>query len=66
MKRERIRHGVRLTREIAYAAGRDVANRRMRAAGRNAWGEGDYNAACAEFERLCPPPTTEAADDVAA
>lgn len=43
-----------MTKAIAYAAGRDVANRAMRKAGRKKWSREDYNAACAEVERLMP------------
>lgn len=32
---------------LINAAGWDVANRRMQAAGRTSWNRGDYNAACA-------------------
>jgi hypothetical protein len=38
--------------EIANAAGRDAANRRMRAEGRTSWNEADYNVACAEYSRV--------------
>jgi hypothetical protein len=41
-----------MTRPIAYAAARDLGNKRMRAAKRRVWSLGDYRAACAEFERL--------------
>jgi hypothetical protein len=37
---------------IARAAGRDEGNRSMRAAGRSAWNEDDWNAACETFDRL--------------
>lgn len=49
----------RLTRAIAYAAGRDAGNRHMRAAGRSRWNASDFEAAADEFERLCPAPTME-------
>ena len=39
---------------LAMAAGKDAANRRMRAAGRNKWNEGDWNLMCETFERLYP------------
>jgi hypothetical protein len=39
---------------LAMAAARDAANRQMRAAGRTAWSEDDYELACATFERLWP------------
>ena len=38
--------------DIASAAGRDVANSRMRSAGRKAWNRNDYNAAAAEYGRI--------------
>jgi hypothetical protein len=43
-----------MTYLIAHAAAADAADRSMRAAGRKAWSEDDYNAAVAEFERLFP------------
>jgi hypothetical protein len=43
-----------LTRELAHAAGRDAANRHMRAAGRKVWNEEDFNVAIREFTRLWP------------
>jgi hypothetical protein len=39
-------------RKIAYAAGWDAGNRSMRAGGRTAWDEGDWDAACEVFDRL--------------
>ena len=45
---------IRMSREIAWAAAWDAGNRSMRKAGREVWNEDDYNAACAEFERLWP------------
>lgn len=41
-----------MTREFARAAATDAGNRSMRAGGRGAWSEADYNAAVAEYERL--------------
>lgn len=41
-----------LTYKLAMAAARDVADRRMRSQGRKKWNRDDYNAMCAEFERL--------------
>lgn len=38
--------------KIAHAAGWDAADRSMRAAGRTAWNEDDWNAACETFDRL--------------
>jgi hypothetical protein len=43
-----------LTRDIAYAAGRDAGYRSMRAAGRTTWNEDDFAAAADEFSRLMP------------
>jgi hypothetical protein len=45
---------VTMTCEIARAAGRDLANRLMRRAGRKSWNEDDYNAAGRELDRLWP------------
>jgi hypothetical protein len=45
---------IALDREIAYAASRDAGNRSMRKAGRTAWNEEDYAAACDELARLWP------------
>lgn len=41
-----------LTMRAVYAAGRDAANRSMRAAGRTAWSRADFNVAAREFDRL--------------
>lgn len=41
-----------LTPAIIRAASHDAGNRSMRAAGRQSWSEEDWNAACAEYERL--------------
>lgn len=41
-----------LTAATCYAAGRDAGNKAMRAAGRTAWNETDYEAACMETIRL--------------
>lgn len=38
--------------EIAHAAGQDAGNRAMRAGGRSRWSRADYQAACAEMNRL--------------
>lgn len=43
-----------LTRDIAWAAATDAGNRSMRKSGRTAWNWEDYNAACAEFNRIWP------------
>ena len=48
-----------LAHDIAWAASTDAGNRSMREAGRTAWSEEDYNAACAELERLGPIPTAD-------
>lgn len=45
---------ITLTRELAYAAATDAANRQMRKAGRMRWNKDDYNLAASEFERLWP------------
>ncbi len=47
---------IKMTESLARSAGMDVANRLMRAADRTSWNEEDYNAAVAEFNRLCPDP----------
>lgn len=41
-----------MTYAIAMSAGRDVANARMRKAGRTSWNKADYNVAAREFARL--------------
>ena len=41
-----------ITHELAVAAGTDAANRRMRAQGRAAWNEDDFNIAAETYERL--------------
>lgn len=41
-----------LDKDIAFAAAKDVANRRARKAGRKAWNREDYNAAVQEFDRI--------------
>ena len=38
--------------EVAWAAGSDAANRRMRKGKRIAWSRSDYNAAIAEYNRV--------------
>jgi len=43
-----------MTYQLAQAASFDAANRSMRAAGRTAWSEEDYNAHVREFDRLWP------------
>lgn len=40
--------------KFAHSAGWDAGNRSMRKAGRSKWNDDDWNAACAEFERLYP------------
>jgi hypothetical protein len=41
-----------MTYAIARAAGTDVANARMRKAGRSTWNKADYHAAARTFARL--------------
>lgn len=43
-----------MTYELAHRAAWDAGNVSMRAAGRTKWNEDDWNAMCAEFERLWP------------
>jgi hypothetical protein len=43
-----------LTRELAHAGSKDAGNRSMRAGGRTAWNEEDYDVAVAEFNRMWP------------
>lgn len=45
---------MRLTRDLAWAAATDAANRQMRKAGRTAWSEADYDLAVTTFNRLWP------------
>lgn len=45
---------IQMTRELAYAASLDEANRAMRAGGRKAWNEDDYAVAIKEFNRHWP------------
>jgi hypothetical protein len=52
---------MRATQAIAHAAGWDAGNRAMRAAGRRAWNEDDWNAACDTFDRLMRIVDAEAA-----
>jgi len=40
--------------ELAKAAGKDAANRQMKANGRKKWSKGDYAIACQTFNRLRP------------
>lgn len=42
----------RITNSIAYAAGTDAGNRRMRKAGRKKWSKEDYNVAVHEVNRI--------------
>ena len=44
-----------LTYDLAMAAAQDAGNRSMRAGGRVDWNDDDWNAMCAEFDRLIPP-----------
>ena len=43
---------MKLTPDLAYAAGKDAANARMRKAGRTTWNEADYNLCCDTINRL--------------
>lgn len=43
-----------LTRALAWAASTDAGNASMRAGGRTAWSDDDYNAAVETFDRLWP------------
>lgn len=42
------------TRDLAYAAATDAANRQMQKAGRTAWSREDADLATDEFRRLYP------------
>jgi hypothetical protein len=42
----------RFAYDVAHAAAWDAANKQMRAAGRTAWSEEDYDYACVMFDRL--------------
>jgi len=46
---------ITLTYKLAMAAAQDAGNRHMLKHRRTAWDIDDYNAACAEFERLAGP-----------
>jgi hypothetical protein len=50
---------MKMTYEIAHAAGWDVGNRNMRENGRTVWNQEDYDVCWAEFNRLMPLETTE-------
>jgi hypothetical protein len=43
---------MKMTYTIAHAAGWDAANKQMRAAGRTAWNEEDYNLAARTMNEL--------------
>lgn len=43
-----------MTPMIANAAAHDAGNRHMREHGRTKWNKEDWNAACAEYDRLMP------------
>lgn len=43
-----------MTDQLARAAAKDAADRRMNIAGRKAWSSGDYNLAVRTFNRLFP------------
>lgn len=48
---------IRMTYDLAMAAARDAANRRMEAEGRKKWNREDWNEACRVFDAACPVPT---------
>ena len=50
---------IQLTPEIMYAAGKDAADRNMRAAGRAYWNEDDYRIACTTVNLLAATVTPE-------
>lgn len=43
---------MQVTYKIAMSAGKTVADRQMRAAGRTKWSRADYNLACKTVEKL--------------
>lgn len=45
---------IKMTRQLAHAAGWDAGNRAMRAGGHTSWSEEDYEAVLEEFRRLWP------------
>jgi hypothetical protein len=45
---------IKMTYELAHAAGMDAANARMRRAGRAKWNRADYNHCWEVFNRLFP------------
>ena len=50
---------IQLTPDLMYAAGKDAADRQMRAEGRTHWNEADYNLACETVSRLARCVATE-------
>lgn len=54
---------IRTTVRIARAAGWDAGNRSMKAAGRTAWNEEDWNVACEVFETMMRRIAEIAADE---
>jgi hypothetical protein len=54
---------VRMTVRIARAAGWDAGNRSMKAGGRTAWNEEDWNVACEVFETMMRRIAEIAADE---
>ena len=50
--RERIMRRILLTKELAFAAATDEANRQARKAGRKAWNSDDYNKAVETYAEL--------------
>ena len=45
---------IKLTRELAWAASQDAADRAMRKGGRTTWSQEDFKLALEEFDRLWP------------
>ena len=46
---------MKMTYSLAHAIGTDAANRQMRASGRSAWNEEDYDLAARTFNDCFPP-----------
>jgi hypothetical protein len=49
---------IKLTYQLAHAAGMDAANRNMHANGRQVWNEEDYSIAAATLNGLLPDQNT--------
>lgn len=45
---------MKMTRDIAWAAATDAADKNMRDNGRTSWNEEDWKVGACEFERLWP------------